>query len=115
MKYIRTKDGIHRVLDTYEMKYVIGYTEDGFEISVYKENVISQSDDLDDLCDCFIIKFVESNTFSGYSTYEEARYVYEHDKQNTTCILYGVIENENETALKYVAIETFNGLTYIED
>ena len=41
--YIRTKDGVYEVVDTYETKYVIGYTEDDFEIVIYKENVISQS------------------------------------------------------------------------
>ena len=34
--FIRTKDGVYKVVDTYEVKYVIGYTEDGFEISIYK-------------------------------------------------------------------------------
>ena len=52
--YIRTKDGVYEVVDTYEVKYVIGYTEDGFEISIYKENVISQSENLDELCDEFV-------------------------------------------------------------
>ena len=54
MSYIRTKDGVYEVVDTYEVKYVIGYTEDGFEISIYKENVISQSESLEELCDEFV-------------------------------------------------------------
>lgn len=53
MSYIRTKDGVYKVLDTYEMKYVIGYTEDGFEITVYKDLVIQQADTVEELCDCF--------------------------------------------------------------
>ena len=57
MKYIRTKDGIYKVVDTYETKYVIGYTEDGFEISIYKENVISQAETIDELCDELVIEY----------------------------------------------------------
>ena len=52
--YIRTKDGVYRLVDTYEVKYVIGYDEDGFEISIYKENIINQSENLDELCDEFV-------------------------------------------------------------
>lgn len=54
MKYIRTKYGIYEVVDTYEVSYVIGYTEDGFEKKVYKENVIKQADAIDELCDEFV-------------------------------------------------------------
>lgn len=49
MKYVRTKNGIYEVEDTYETKYVIGYTEDGLEISIYKEQIISQADTIEDL------------------------------------------------------------------
>ena len=52
--YIRTKDGVYKVVDTYETKYVIGYTEDGFEKVVYKENIIKQSVNLAELCDEFV-------------------------------------------------------------
>lgn len=106
MKYVRTKDGIHRVLDENELVY--STRDENF----YKCDV-RVSDNLAELCDCFIIKFVESKGYSAYDTYEDARWVYDHDKQNTTCILYGAIETE--TGLKFVAIETFNGLVRIEE
>lgn len=54
MKYIRTKDGIYEVVDTYEVSYVIGYTEDGFEKKVYKEDIIKQADTIEELCDEFV-------------------------------------------------------------
>lgn len=52
--YIRTKDGVYEVVDTYEVKFVIGYTEDDFEKVVYKENIINQSKNLEELCDEFV-------------------------------------------------------------
>ncbi len=52
--YIRTKDGVYKVVDTYETKYVIGYTEDDFEKVIYKENIINQSKNLEKLCDDFV-------------------------------------------------------------
>ena len=55
MKYIRTKDGIYEVVDTYEVSYVIGYTEDGFEKKVYKEDIIKQADTIEELCDKFVV------------------------------------------------------------
>lgn len=68
MKYIRTKGGVYEVVDTYEVKYVIGYTEDGFEISIYKENVIAQSDNLAELCDAyvFVSKSGETHYIYGF-------------------------------------------------
>ena len=54
MKYIRTKNGIYEVVDTYEVSYVIGYTEDGFEKKIYKEDVIKQADTIEKLCDEFV-------------------------------------------------------------
>ena len=54
MKYIRTKDGVYKVVDTYETKYVVGYTEDDFEKVIYKENIINQSENLEELCDEFV-------------------------------------------------------------
>lgn len=80
----------------------IDYEDLVIELSPYYSKC-RQADTVEELCDCFIIKYVESNTFSAYDTYEEARWVYYHDKQNTTCILYGAIDTE--TALKYVGIE----------
>ena len=58
-KFIRTKDGVYEVVDTYEVKYVIGYTEDGFEISIYKENVISQAETIKELCDEFVCEWFD--------------------------------------------------------
>lgn len=55
MKYIRTNEGIYEVVDTYETKYVVGYTEDGFEKVVYKENIIAEADTIEELCDEFVI------------------------------------------------------------
>lgn len=111
--YIRTKDRIYEIESDYlNNKGVrVGYNVVGQEeVVLIENNSIIQSDNIEELCDCFIIKYVESNTFSAYDKedYSGARYVYTHDKQNTTCILYGVIETE--TALKYVAIETNEGL-----
>ena len=57
--YIRTKDGVYEVVDTYETKYVIGYTEDDFEKVIYKENVISQSENLEELCDEFVCEWFD--------------------------------------------------------
>lgn len=113
--FVRTKDKIIKVDETGYIKEIdVCGNKCLFLFNknyLYGREVIKQADSIDMLCDCFIIKFVESNTFSAYDTYEEARYVYEHDKQNTTCILYGVIETE--TALYYEAIENDEGLKLI--
>jgi len=112
MRYIRTKDG--RIIDTTKIvtgsKYMDFATNDENFRTIFKTEPLAKSDNLAELCDCFIIKFVESNHFSMYDKedYSGARYVYEHDSQNTTCILYGVIETE--TALNYVARESYKGL-----
>jgi len=62
MKYIRTKDDVYEVVDTYETKYVVGYTEDGFEISIYKEAVIKQADTIKELCDVYVIVGEDKDT-----------------------------------------------------
>lgn len=110
--FVRTKDKIIKVdetgyikeIDVCGNKCLFLFNKNYF----YGREVIKQADTIEELCDCFIIKYLGSNTFSAYDTYEEARYVYEHDKQNTTCILYGAIETE--TALNYVVRETNEGL-----
>lgn len=114
MKYVRAKDKIIKVDETGYIKEIDVCGKKCLFLFnknyLYGREVISQSDNIEELCDCFIIKYVESNTFSAYDKedYSGARYVYTHDKQNTTCILYGVIETE--IGLKYVAIETNEGL-----
>ena len=62
MRYIRTEDGVYEVVDTYETKYVVGYTEDGFEISIYKEDVIKQADTIKELCDVYVIVGEDKDT-----------------------------------------------------
>ena len=73
MKYIRTKNGIYEVVDTYEVSYVIGYTEDGFEKKVYKEDVIKQSDTIEELCDRFIAETEDTVKFWVESTLKNAK------------------------------------------
>ena len=107
---IRTKDVIYEVINTAtycgkKFYYV------GDEMVIPDDKVTKEADTVAELCDCFIIKYVESHYYSIYYTYDDAKYVYGHDKQNTTCILYGVIDTE--TGLKYVAKETDKGLKEI--
>lgn len=71
MKFIKTKDGIYEVVDTYEVKYVIGYTEDGFEISIYKENGITEANTLEELCDLYI----DEETKTIFHKYNGNKYV----------------------------------------
>lgn len=73
MKYIRTKNGIYEVVDTYEVSYVIGYTEDGFEKKVYKEDVIKQANTIEELCDRFIAETEDTTKFWVESTLENAK------------------------------------------
>lgn len=97
MKYIKTKDGVYEVVDKYEVSYVIGYTEDGFEKKVYKEDVIKQADTIEELCDEFI-------------------YDYGKDKdrfKNDSLALKILRANNNEKVNIYGAIWTDKGLIYV--
>jgi len=109
-KYIKTKSGIYEIVDFDDdciiPSPIIRMNGRLTNCSDYKK--YKQSNDIKELCDCFIIKYVESNTFSIYHVYEDAVYVYEHDKQNTTCILYGAVDTD--TGLKYAATFSEGGL-----
>lgn len=94
MEYIRTKNGIYEVVDTYEVSYVIGYTEDGFEKKVYKEDVIKQADTIEELCDRFVAETCDNTKFWIESTLENAK-------------MYCGIKNI------YGAIWTSKGLIYV--
>ena len=111
MKYVRTKEKVYEVVEENERYYKCCYDDGSITLVAKFDNdvngfskALKTADSIEELCDCFIIKYVESHYYSVYYTYEDAKYVYDHDKQNTTCILYGVIDTE--TALNYVAIET---------
>jgi len=105
--YIRTKDGVYKVVDTYETKYVVGYTEDGFEISIYKENVISQSENLEELCDEFVLIEPRDDGGKKYSHRDKESFIrdyigYEHiDIVLSYYTIYGAIWTDK--GLIYVA------------
>ena len=99
MKYIRTKDGVYEVVDTYEVSYVIGYTEDGFDKKVYKEDVIKQADTIEELCDEFVLV-------------EKIREVTYHHKSSTFAD-FKSIAMLNERYTLYGAIWASKGLIYV--
>ena len=104
MKYIRTKNGIYEVVDTYEVSYVIGYTEDGFEKKVYKEDVIKQSDTIEELCDEFVLY---DNQLKNYGVF---------DKMSTKIITFKWIKNNLDIykgMTIYGAIWTSRGLEFV--
>ena len=73
MKYIRTKNGIYEVVDTYEVSYVIGYTKDGFEKKVYKEEIIKQADTIEELCDRFVAETFGNTKFWVEPTFRKCK------------------------------------------
>ena len=104
MKYIRTKNGIYEVVDTYEVSYVIGYTEDGFEKKVYKEDVIKQADTIEMLCDEFVLYDNQLKTYGVF------------DKMSTKVITFKWIQNHLEIyngMTIYGAIWTSKGLIFV--
>ena len=104
MKYIRTKNGIHKVVDTYEVSYVIGYTEDGFEKKVYKEDAIKQADTIEELCDEFVLYDNQLKTYGVF------------DKMSTKVITFKWIKNNLDIykgMTIYGAIWTDKGLIFV--
>ena len=102
--YIRTKDGVYEVVDTYGVKYVIGYNEDGFEVTIYKDQVINQSENLEELCDRYI----------GISNNKPMIIKYEFDEYYDE---YGDSYTKEELLMEYDtiygAIYTDKGLIYV--
>ena len=98
------KDGVYEVVDTYGVKYVIGYNEDGFEVTIYKDQVINQSENLEELCDRYI----------GISNNKPMIIKYEFDEYYDE---YGDSYTKEELLMEYDtiygAIYTDKGLIYV--
>ena len=91
MKYIRTKDGIYKVeCETYHKK---GYYIDRYEEDVIlKDQVIKQSENLEELCDEFVGYF-ECFNRSYYFIYKNGYDELKSDVQtfSPNCSAYGAI------------------------
>ena len=105
--YIRTKDSVYRLVDTYYMcvdgveTYM--YDNNGRGVEIMGSQILKQSENLDDLCDGFYID--EGNEFSfykenAYEDFEEAKEVFKKEFDDTST-LYGFIKTRK--GLIYVA------------
>lgn len=118
MKYIRTKEGIYENLSTNAYIRDVGVAkviikhideetlEESFEFRMCKlEDILKQADNIEELCDEFVL-FDDKSSYTIYTSYEEAqrirknRIVYYDDKHNM--IIYG-------------AIWTHKGLIYVAE
>lgn len=105
--YIRTKDGVYEVshLNAYATHKRKGETLlEGYKTAYIKnENIVAQSENLEELCDGFYID--EGNEFSfykenAYEDFEEAKEVFKKEFDDTST-LYGFIKTRK--GLIYVA------------
>ena len=112
MKYIRTKDGIYKVLTwwnnsgTDEEYQIIGcYTENHLEIKI--EEILNQADTIEELCDEFVL--VENENISAISFLAEAkdRLLEYHENGNQEVRLIGRIK----VGLDSKAVAEFKELT----
>ena len=77
--YIRTKDGVYKVsyLNAYATHKRKGETLlEGYKTAYIKnENIIAQSENLDELCDCFetVADYAGQLSFTRYLDFEQAR------------------------------------------
>lgn len=89
MKYIRTKDRIYKVeCETYNKQ---GYYIDRYEEDVIlKKKVIKQSENIEELCDEFVVNF-ECFNISHYFIYKNSYDELKSDVQTFNYSAYGAI------------------------
>ena len=95
MKYIRTEDGVYRVMSINEEHIVYDFDGDDSPRHTYLKYVVKQADTIEELCD-FIVEMKDRKIFHIVD-------IREH-KTNWNCFLHS-----ND---KY-AIETNKGLIYV--
>ena len=96
MKYIRTKDGIYKVES--ETCHKKGYYIDRYEEDVIlKKQVIKQSENLEELCDRFVVMDKETKEVMDIVYFLEYAKLWSYCKYN----IYGAVWCE--WGLKYVA------------
>ena len=110
--YIRTKDGVYKVShynDWATHKRKEATLIDGDKTSYIKnENIIAQSENLEELCDCFVLKttFIESgNSYYGLYYYSDIKHF--KVKEGYKGVWYGAIWTDK--GLIYVAKMNENG------
>ena len=100
--YIRTKDGVYEVegnkfYDALKRKHYI--TTKG--LAIKEDDIINQSENLEELCDEFVIEYIASDVLFQvrYAEFQWAEEEFESDKKET---LYGAIRVAGK-GLIYVA------------
>ena len=103
MKYIRTKDGIFEVTDSYKVGAGFIKYEVKNALCIADFEIIKQADTIEELCDAFIVKFRNLIINIYYDFEYEIPKEYKNDSNN---IIYGAIwikGEHGEPILKSVA------------
>ena len=113
MKYIRTKEGVYELVDTYYM-YVDGvetymYDNKGRGVEINGNQILKQSDTIEELCDEFVVR----DSFDKYcleidSNYESLKC---NGWLNGDYIIYGAIWTNK--GLIYIAKMNEDGILYL--
>ena len=62
MKYIRTKDGIYKVVLVSPLSFVRIDKRDGTYPDVFEKDIIKQADTIEELCDAFVLFYDNEET-----------------------------------------------------
>ena len=113
LKYIRTKDGIYEVVEDNNKEWgkqiVVKFPKNlNMKLADVKDQIINQSDNLDELCDEFVIDWLPTNHKDIFSIDEYSKKIIESCIGNDKTNVYGAIWTSK--GLIYVAKMNENGV-----